>query len=86
MTENELSKLIESDAWIPLDEQLPPLNNIFENDCPIPFTTKGNNQHGAFICNHEEFLPGDEDILREMGVTHWIAGEAWETLARSINN
>ena len=84
MTEDEIAVLLDAKGWISLDEKLPPLNNIFEEDNPIPFTTKGTDQYGAFICSHEEFLPGDEDVLREMGSTHWMECEAWELLTGSI--
>ncbi len=86
MTEDEIAAILKADGWISLGEQLPPLNNIFKVDKPIPFTTKGSDRNGAFICSHEEFLPGDEDILKEMGVTHWMACETWELLTGSLNN
>ncbi|WP_179995623.1 hypothetical protein [Acinetobacter sp. YH16053] len=77
MTENEINSLIQSAKWIPLNEQLPPLNDIFNNheDKPIPFASKGKDQSGSFILHHNEFLPGDEDILIELGVTHWMMCE-----------
>ncbi len=83
MTENETAVLLKSPEWISLDEQLPPLNNIFKTDCPIPFASKGIDKDGAFIFSHEEFLPGDEDILKDLGVTHWMPCDILEALVNT---